>query len=88
MALFGDEVPMTAPSGPQAGRSVARIDPSDWSLHPVVDSPLARPIDVRFHAIDNALYMLDFGKFEMHAERGVVAEAATGKLWRLSMDSE
>jgi hypothetical protein len=26
--------------------------------------------------------MLDFGKFEMHAERGVVAEAETGRLGR------
>ncbi len=26
--------------------------------------------------------MLDFGKFEMHAEMGVVAEAQSGKLWR------
>jgi hypothetical protein len=33
IALFGDEAPMTAPPGPQAGRSVARIDPADWSLH-------------------------------------------------------
>jgi hypothetical protein len=25
------------------------------------------------------MHMLDFGKFEMHAERGVVAEAKTGR---------
>jgi glucose/arabinose dehydrogenase len=85
VALFGDEVPMTAPSGPRVGRSVARIDPTDWSLHTVLESPLARPIDVRFHATSNALYILDFGNFEMHAERGVVAEANTGKLWRLQL---
>ena len=83
VALFGDEVPMTAPSGPRTGRSVARIDPTDWSLHTVLESPLARPIDVRFHSVSKALYILDFGNFEMHAERGVVAEANTGKLWRL-----
>ena len=86
VALFGDEVPMTAPSGPHVGRTVARIDPTDWSLHTVLESPLARPIDVRFHAFSNALYILDFGNFEMHAERGVVAEANTGKLWRLQLD--
>jgi glucose/arabinose dehydrogenase len=48
VALFGDEAPMTAPPGPRAGRSVARVDPSDWSLHPVISEPLSRPIDVRF----------------------------------------
>lgn len=87
VALFGDEVPMTAPSGPRTGRSVARIDPSDWSLHDFLDSSLlARPIDVRFHALNKALYILDFGNFEMHAERGVVAKAKTGKLWRLRIE--
>ena len=28
---------------------------------------------------------LDFGRFEMHAERGVVAEAGSGRLWRLKI---
>ncbi|HEX6553195.1 MAG TPA: hypothetical protein VF026_10570 [Ktedonobacteraceae bacterium] len=82
IAFFGDEAPMTAPPGPHVGRSVARIDPSDWSLHDVVAAPLARPIDVRFDPAGQALYILDFGYFEMHAERGVVAEAYSGKLWR------
>ncbi len=85
VALFGDEAPMTAPSGPQVGRSVARIDPNDWSLYPFIQESLARPIDVRFHPEDRGLYMLDFGKFEMHAERGVVAEAKTGRLWRYEL---
>jgi glucose/arabinose dehydrogenase len=86
IALFGDEAPMTAPPGPQVGRSVARIDPKDWSLHTVIEEPLARPIDVRFHPMDRGLYMLDFGKFEMHAERGVVAERQSGRLWRFQFD--
>ncbi|MGZ3608632.1 MAG: PQQ-dependent sugar dehydrogenase [Ktedonobacteraceae bacterium] len=85
IALFGDEAPMTAPAGPQVGRSVARIDPRDWSLHPFIQEPLARPIDVRFHPLDQEIYMLDFGKFEMHAERGVVAEAGSGRLWRYKL---
>ncbi len=82
VALFGDEAPMTAPAGPRAGRAIARVDPADWSLHPFVTGPLARPIDVRFHPTDGGLYVLDFGRFEMHAERGVVAEPRSGKLWR------
>jgi glucose/arabinose dehydrogenase len=82
IALFGDEAPMTAPPGPQVGRSVALIDPDDWSLHTFIKEPLTRPIDVRFHPTNGGLYILDFGKFEMHAERGVVAEAQSGRLWR------
>ncbi len=81
VALFGDEAPMTAPAGPRVGRGVVRVDLEDRSLDVVVSgAPLARPIDVRFH--DGGLYILDFGKFEM-AERGLMAKAGTGKLWRL-----
>jgi hypothetical protein len=83
VALFGDEAPMTAPPGPRVGRSIARVDPADWSLHPVLSGPLSRPIDVRFDPTGEWLYILDFGSFEMHAERGVVAEAHSGKLWRI-----
>ncbi len=83
VALFGDERPMTAPEGPEAGRSVVRIDPSDWSMHDVFEGPLHRPIDIRFHPVTGEMYILDFGRFEMDAERGVVAEAATGSLWRV-----
>ncbi len=83
VALFGDEVPMTAPSGPRVGRAVVRIDPADWSIHPLVAGPLARPIDVRFHPVDGVMYLLDFGQFEMHSEQGVVATAQSGKLWKI-----
>lgn len=82
VALFGDEVPMTAPEGPRVGRSVARVDPSDWSLHPFARKNLLRPIDVRFGPHDGALYVLDFGAFEMLDGGGVSAEPASGKLWR------
>src|ERR1044072_3365536 len=36
VALFGDEVPLTATSGPRVGRSVVRVDPQDWRIHPMV----------------------------------------------------
>jgi glucose/arabinose dehydrogenase len=85
VALFGDEAPMTAPPGLHVGRGVARIDPADWSLHPMPSGQFARPIDVRFGPMDGALYVLDFGRFEM-SERGVVAERETGALWRLDLD--
>ena len=41
---------------------------------------LLRPIDVQFN--DGALYVLDFGSFEMIENGGVSAEPATGKIWR------
>lgn len=82
VALFGDEVPLTAPSGPRAGRSVVRIDSNDWSLHPFVQDGLLRPIDVRFDPNGNALYVLDFGYFEMGENGKVSANDKSGKLWR------
>lgn len=82
VALFGDEVPLTAPSGPRVGRSVARVDPSDWSLHPFVPEGLLRPIDVCFNSVGDELYILDFGHFEMLDNGAVSAKANTGKLWR------
>jgi hypothetical protein len=32
-----------------------------------------------------SLHLLDFGHFEMHAERGVEVIARSGKLWRLRL---
>ena len=87
VALFGDEVPMTAPSGPKVGRSVVRVDPSDWSLHPFVQDGLLRPIDVRFNPAGDELYILDFGSFEMLDNGAVSAEAKSGKLWRCRLQA-
>jgi len=85
VALFGDEVPMTAPSGPKVGRSVMRVDPAAWTLHPLVQDGLLRPIDVRFSPIESALYILDFGSFEMLDNGKVNAKAKSGKLWRFRL---
>ncbi len=82
VALFGDEAPMTAPSGPRVGRSLVRIDPADWSLHPLIQGPLARPIDVCFDPSGAWLFLLDFGHFELSTERGVEAKASSGRLWK------
>lgn len=87
VALFGDEAPMTAPTGPRVGRGIARIDPVDWSVHPFLREPLRRPIDVRFDATGKWMYLVDFGEFEM-TDRGVEATAGTGKVWRLAMEPE
>lgn len=83
VALFGDERPMTAPAGPKVGRSLVRIDPADWSMHPLADG-LTRPIDVAFGP-DGALYAVDFGAFEMLAGGGLAATAGSGGLWRLEL---
>jgi glucose/arabinose dehydrogenase len=86
VALFGDEVPMTAPTGPKVGRSVMRVDPSDWGLHPFVQKGLLRPIDVRFGSTGQDLFILDFGSFEMLDKGGVSAEAGSGKVWRCALE--
>ena len=87
VALFGDELPMTAPSGPKIGRSVVRVDPHDWSVHPCARAGLLRPIDVRFHPKENALYILDFGHFEMLDNGAVSADALSGRLWRCPLSN-
>jgi len=82
VALFGDERPMTGPAGPRVGRAIARIDPADWSFHPVAAGPFHRPIDVRVDAAGEAVYVLDFGEFEM-GPGGVAARAGSGALWKI-----
>jgi glucose/arabinose dehydrogenase len=82
IALFGDERTMTAPAGPPVGRAVVRLDLVDGSLHLFLADPLSRPIDVRFDPADGALYLLDFGAFEVQPGQDVVARAGSGRVWR------
>lgn len=85
MALFGDEVPMTAPTGPRSGRTVVRIDTTAWTAHPVDGlPPLHRPIDVRFHPHTGEAWVLDFGEFELQP-RGMHARPGSGAVWRLNV---
>ena len=79
---------MTAPTGPRVGRSVARVDPTDWTLHGFARGPLRRPIDVKFARACDELYVLDFGSFEMLDKGGVSAEPNSGKLWRFKLPEE
>jgi glucose/arabinose dehydrogenase len=83
VALFGDERPITAPSGPSAGREIACIDPADWSLRILSIAKLSRPIDVRFNPSERSIWLLDFGEFEVSPEHGMVAHAGSGRIWRL-----
>ena len=81
VALFGDEVPMTAPSGPRVGRAVALIDPRNWTLETIPVGPLERPIDVRFGP-DGRLHVVDFGAFA--PGRGTLeARPGSGGVWAL-----
>ena len=82
LALFGDEKPMTAPAGYKTGRNICRIDPNDWSHHALPDLGLNRPIDVRYSAVDDSIWIVDFGEFEM-SEKGVEAKKETGKVWKI-----
>jgi glucose/arabinose dehydrogenase len=82
VALFGDEKPMTAPAGPREGRAIVRVDPADWSVHPVLLDGLCRPIDVAVDPRTSEIYILDFGSFEIGAG-GIEAHAETGAVYRL-----
>lgn len=82
VALFGDEKPLTASPGEKVGRSVARIDPENWSLHSLNLGTFDRPIDVGFHPLTQHLYVLDFGFFEMK-EKGMDTEKESGALYRI-----
>lgn len=82
LALFGDEKPMTAPQGFKVGRNISRVDPADWSHHPLPDLELNRPIDVRYQAMDDSIWIVDFGEFEM-SEKGMEAKKETGKIWKI-----
>jgi glucose/arabinose dehydrogenase len=81
VALFGDEAPLTAPSGTRAGRSLARVDLTRWSVDLFEEGPFWRPIDVRFDP-DGKLHVLDFGRFEV-GRAGVTAAPGTGAVWRV-----
>ncbi|HEY6968721.1 MAG TPA: sugar dehydrogenase [Candidatus Angelobacter sp.] len=84
VALFGDEKPMTAESGPRVGRSLARVDTTDWSVKIFAEGCFARPIDVRFSPADGRLYVLDFGEFEMGPQGKVMARRGSGKVCVMS----
>jgi glucose/arabinose dehydrogenase len=84
VCLFGDERPVAGPPGPRVGRKLARIDPSDWSLHNLEMGPFHRPIDVRVAPSGDHIYVLDFGEFELSTGH-VKARAGTGVLWRASL---
>jgi len=85
VALFGDERPMVAPAGPRAGRGLARVRLRDWSIRSFLAGPLHRPIDVAFRQEENALYVLDFGEFEMGEDCRVIARPGTGRLCRICL---
>jgi glucose/arabinose dehydrogenase len=87
VAFFGDERPLTAQPGPKAGRTVVRVDTSDWSIHPIDMPMLFRPIDIKFDPSVSVMYVLDFGEFEITPEKQIKASTASGSLWKLTSNS-
>lgn len=57
--------------------SIYEQQASQWNV-------LNRPIDVRFGPADGALYVLDFGYFEMREGDGLDAQPKSGKVWRIT----
>lgn len=84
VALFGDEKPLTAPAGEPSGRELAWID-EGLTLHSFGGGSFARPIDVRFDPAGEALWVLDFGEFEMTADDAVEARAGSGSLTKIPL---
>jgi glucose/arabinose dehydrogenase len=80
VAMFGDEVPMTAPSGPTVGRNIGVVDPVAWQTTFLETPGMHRPLDVRFSP-DGRLHVLDFGHFEP-GRGSLKASAGSGAIWR------
>ena len=78
VAIFGDEKPMTAPLGAKVGRTLLRVDPADWSAHPLSLPDLQRPIDVAVSPSGRRIWVLDFGRFEMLGEGRIDALVGSG----------
>jgi glucose/arabinose dehydrogenase len=82
VALFGDEVPMTAPFGPKAGRRIGLIDPDGWTIDYIgVPEGVHRPIDVNYGP-DGSLYVLDFGHFDPGRGGPTQATPGSGGVWK------
>jgi hypothetical protein len=88
VTLFGDKRPVTGPEGPRVGRRLIGMHLSDRSVYPIEGPALHRPIDVAYRARERALYVLDFGEFELGGRGEVRAQARTGVLWRLPYDPD
>ena len=86
VAMFGDEGPLTGAAQLGAGRKLVRVDPTDWSVHATRVLPFHRPIDLVFEPSGSAVYVLDFGEFEITPEKRVAARAGSGCVWRLMPD--
>jgi glucose/arabinose dehydrogenase len=81
IAMFGDEVPITAPSGPRVGRNVAIVDPLTWGVTFIPTPGLHRPLDVKFGP-DGRLHVLDFGHFEPGRGGSMTATPGSGSIRR------
>ncbi len=81
VAIFGDERPVTGPAGPKVGRTLCRVDPHDWSTHDLNGGDFRRPIDVLAASDGSAVWVLDFGHFEMLPGGRTEATAGSGAVF-------
>jgi glucose/arabinose dehydrogenase len=86
VALFGDERPLTGPAGPRVGRRLVRVTLPDCSVHSVGDLRFNRPIDVAFDRSAPVAYVVDFGEFEIMADKNIATRAGSGCVWKMSPD--
>lgn len=84
VALFGDKKPFTGVPGLRSGRALARVDLDSGVVRHLGALPLHRPIDVKFHPLTGALYLLDFGAYEMGEDGALAAKAGSGAVWRVA----
>ncbi len=85
VALFGDERPMTAPEGDRVGRRFVRVDPESGEMEPLRAGTFNRPIDITFDPVNEQLYLLDFGHFEIKPGSGITSSSGSGRLWSTSL---
>jgi glucose/arabinose dehydrogenase len=87
VCLFGDETPMTAaPGSPQVGRALVLVRTTDWQQHVLTTEKIKRPIDVQYNPVGGAMWVVDFGAFEMEQRSSgveVIADKTSGCIWRV-----
>ena len=96
VAEFGAGIPMTAPTGEPVGHRIARLDLANGTLETFAANRmpgpashhdgggLEHPLEARFDASHENLYVVDFGIMKTRYGSGVAPYGRTGVLWRIT----